>query len=181
MPPSRAGMMWAGMDEQPPLTPLQPREFFGPPWCGEGKWIPRPWLRLLPGPRRFLFQSLTSWISDELWLVHDTITWEDGLEERRDGIARLVAPDRISFTYDDMVGGTEIRLHPDGFSFTPYRMLVAPPLLPMPVQVRAQDTCRWDASAGELDDTIDLRLMTLALGRLVIRLRPERARSPAGS
>jgi hypothetical protein len=107
--------------------------------------------------------------------VHDTTTWEDGLEERRDGTARLVAADRIRLTYDDMVGGTEIRLRADGFSFAPYRMLVASPLLPVPVQVRAQDTCHWDASAGELDDTIELRLMALPLGRLLIRLRPDRA------
>jgi len=65
------------------------------------------------GPRRFRVRSCTSWISDGLWLVHDTTTWEDGLEERRDRTARPVAADRIWLTYDDMVGGTEIRLRAD--------------------------------------------------------------------
>ena len=163
------------MQSPPALTPLQPREFFGTPWSGEGEWIPRPWLQWLPGPRRFRFHSFTTWITDELWLVHDTTIWDDGLQERRDGTARLVAADRIRLTYDDMLGGTEIQLHADGFTFSPYRMLVATPLLPIPVQVRAQDTCRWDASTNELHDTIELRLMTLPLGRQVMRLLPASA------
>jgi len=60
-------------------------------------------------------------------LVHDTTIWEDRREERRDGIARLVAPDRIRLTYDDMPGGTEVQLHAEGFVFLPYRMLVLIP------------------------------------------------------
>jgi len=159
------------------LTPLQPREFFGTAWSGEGEWMPRPWLRWLAGPRRFRFRSFTSWISDELWLVHDTTIWEDGREERRDGTARLVAADRIRLTYDDMLGGTEIRLHADGFTFSPYRMLVVIPLLPVPLHVHAHDTCRWDAASEGLLDTIELRLAALPLGRLVMRLRPERGQS----
>jgi hypothetical protein len=154
-------------------TPLEPREFFGRPWFGAGAWIPRRWLRWLPGPRRFQFHSCTSWITDALWLVHDTTTWEDGLVERRDGTARLLAPDRIRLTYDDMLGGTEMRLHADGFSFSPYQMLVAGPLLPVPIVVRARDTCSWDPVAEELHDTIELRLLGIPLGRLDMRLRLE--------
>ena len=169
------------MESSSALTPLEPRDFFGTPWSGEGEWIPRPWLRWLPGPRHFRFHSFTTWITDELWLVHDTTVWEDGLQERRDGTARLVAADRIRLTYDDMVGGTEIQLRADGFSFSPYRMLVAPPVLPIPVQVRARDTCRWDGSAKELHDTIELRLVTVPLGRQVMRLRPETASSASAA
>ena len=94
--------------------------------------------------------SFTSWSTDELWLVHDTTTWGDGQVERRDGTARLLAADRIRLTYDDMLGGTEIQLHADGFTFSPYRMLVANPMLPIPVQIRAHDTCHWDATTTEL-------------------------------
>jgi hypothetical protein len=39
----------------------------------EGEWTPRPWLCWLPGPRRFRFRSFTSWLTDELWLVHDNV------------------------------------------------------------------------------------------------------------
>jgi hypothetical protein len=57
------------MESSLALTPLQPREFFGRPWSGEGEWMPAPWLGWLPGPRRFRFQSFTSWINDELRLM----------------------------------------------------------------------------------------------------------------
>jgi hypothetical protein len=161
------------MAEPSAPTPLRPREFFGRTWSGEGEWRPRPWLGWLPGPRRFRFSSCTSWITDDLWLVHDTTTWENGHVERRDGTARLVAADRIRITYDDMIGGTEIQLRADGFTFSPYRMLVANPMSPLPVQIRAHDTCRWDASADALHDTIELRLTVVPLGRVTMRLRPE--------
>jgi hypothetical protein len=167
------------MESNPVLTPLRPREFFGMPWSGEGDWQPRPWLRWLPGPRRFRFRSLTSWITDELWLVHDTTIWEDGREERRDGTARLLAADRIRLTYDDMPGGTEIQLHADGFAFSPYRMLVAVPFLPVPLQIEAHDTCLWDPAHHQIEDTIEIRLLGLPLGRQSMQLRPELDQSPA--
>jgi len=161
------------MESKPALTPLQPRTFFGMPWSGEGTWTPRPWLRWLPGARRFRFRSFTTRLADELWLVHDTTIWEDGREERRDGTARLVGPDRIRFTYDDMPAGTEIELHADGFAFSPYRMLVLIPILPVPLQILARDTCRWDPSRGELQDTIEISLFGLPLGCQAMTLRPE--------
>lgn len=167
------------MESKLALTPLQPRQFFGTPWSGEGEWTPRPWLGWLPGARRFRFRTFTSWLTDELWLVHDTTIWEDGREERRDGTARLVAPDRIHFTYDDMPGGTEVQLHADGFVFSPYRMLVLIPFLPVPLQILAHDTCRWDAAREELQDTIDVRLIGLPLGRQVMTLQPEPDQPPS--
>lgn len=163
------------MASPPALTPLRPREFFGRPWSGAGEWIPRPWLTWLPGPRRFEFHTITSWVSDELWIVHDTTRWEDGLVERRDGTAKLLAADRVRLTYDDMLGGTEIQLRADGFTFSPYRMLVTHPIMPLPLQASARDTCHWDPSTNELHDTIELRLMIVPLGRLTMRIRPDRA------
>ena len=162
------------------LTPLRPREFFGTPWSGEGEWTPSPWLRRLPAPRRFRFHSFTSPITDELWLVHDTTTWDNGREERRDGTARLLAADKIRLAYDDMPGGTEIQLHAGGFAFSPYRMLVLIPFLPVPLQILAHDTCRWDPAREELRDTIELRFMGLPLGRQVMHLRPDPDPSAGG-
>lgn len=161
------------MESKLKLTPLQPREFFGTPWSGGGEWKPRPLLRRLPGPRRFRFRTFTTWLTDELWLVHDTTIWENGRKERRDGTARLVAPARIRFTYDDMPGGTEIQLHADGYVFSPYRMLVMIPFLPIPLQILAHDTCRWDPARVTLPDTIDVRLLGMPLGRQVMTLQPE--------
>src|SRR5919204_6945065 len=144
----------------PEFTPLLPRAFFAAPWSGEGEWIPRRWARWLPSrARRFHFRSCTTWLNDEVWLVHDTTTWEDGRVERRDGVARLVAPDRIWFAYDDMPGGTELHLHADGFSFSPYQMLVPVRPLPIPVLIQVRDHCRWHPTTGELTDTIEIRLL----------------------
>lgn len=61
-----------------PLTPARPREFFGRLGSGEGEWTPHRWLSWLPGPRRLRFRSFTTWLTDDVWLVHDTTTWEDG-------------------------------------------------------------------------------------------------------
>jgi hypothetical protein len=154
------------------LTPLRPREFFGRPWSGHGEWKPRRWLRWLPGPRRLRFRSFTTWLSDELWLVHDTTTWEDGRVERRDFMATLIAQDRIRFTGPDMPGGSEIRLSADGFAFSPYLVSAAVPFFPLPVLLRCHDACRLQAS-GDLVDTIDISLLGLPLGRQVMSLRPE--------
>jgi hypothetical protein len=45
----------------------------------------------------------------------------------------------------------EIQLHADGFSFSPYLMLVAIPFLPVPLQIHAHDTCRWDAAHQQIE------------------------------
>ena len=160
------------MDTSPRLTPLRPREFFGRPWSGEGEWRPRPWVAWLSGPRRFRFRSSPTWITDEVWLVHDTTHWSDGRVERRDFVATLTAADRIRFTGADMPGGAEIRLAADGFTFSPYLISAAVPFLPVPVLVRCHDTCRLEQT-GELVDTIDVGMLGLSLGTQVMRLRAE--------
>jgi hypothetical protein len=152
-------------------TPLEPREFFGRPWSGTGEWRPRRAVAWLAPPRRLSFRSSATWLTEELWLVHDETRWEDGRVERRDGVARLVAPDRISFTYDDMPGGTEIRLREDGFDFTPYLMTVTLPVLPVAILLRCVDTCMLEPT-GDLVDTVEVSLLGVRLGRQTMRLRP---------
>lgn len=56
-------------------------------------------------------------------------------------------------------------------------MLVTIPLLPVAFQVQARDTCRWDVAREQLQDTIELCLIALPLGRLLMTLRPERGQS----
>jgi hypothetical protein len=161
------------MDSAPrSLTPARPREFFRRPWSGRGEWRARRWLSWLPGPRLMRFRSFTTWLTDEVWLVHDTTTWDDGRVERRDFLATLTAPDRIRLTGTDMPGGAEIRLAEDGFVFSPYLISAVVPVLPTPVLVRCHDTSRLDPS-GELVNTIEVSLLGLALGRQVVRLRAE--------
>lgn len=165
------------------LTPLRPHDFFAVPWSGQGQWIASPWLRRLSRrPQRFSFSTSTTWLSDDVWIVHDTLKWEDGGTEHRSGVARLVAEDRISLSYEDMLGGTDLQLHPDGFTFSPYQIMVAMPPLPFPIVISARDHCQWHAASAELIDTIELRLSGVPVGRMVMRLRPvpaEHRRSPA--
>jgi hypothetical protein len=156
----------------PALTPLRPQEFFARRWQGEGRFIPRPWLRRFIHPRRLRFRSSTTWLSDELWFVHDDTVWEDGRVERRDGLAQLVAPDRIRLTYDDLLGGSEVRLHPNHYTLSPYLMAVSVAPLPVPLLVRCVDRCEL-ASDGSLLDTIDMAIAGVALGRQVMRLLPD--------
>lgn len=126
------------------------------------------------------FRSFTTWLTDETWLVHDTTTWEDGRIERRDFLATLIAPDRVRLTGAEMPGGTEIRLAADGFVFSPYLISAVVPILPIPVLVRCEDSSRLEPT-GELVNTVDISLLGLALGRQLIRLRPEGANGPAAT
>ena len=155
------------------LTPLRPAEFFGTPWSGHGEWIAPGWMRRLARrPRRFSFSTSTTWLADDVWIVHDTLTWENGRTEHRSGLAHLVAPDRISLSYHDMLGGTDLLLRADGFTFAPYQIMVAMQPLPLSLVIAASDVCEWHAADHELIDTIDLRLFGLPIGRMVMRLRP---------
>jgi hypothetical protein len=160
------------MSEQP--TPLSPREFFGPPWSGTGEWTPRAAISLVAPGRRFAFRTFTTFITDDLWLIHDETAWEDGRIERRDGVARLVAPDRFRLTYDGMPGGAEIHLREDGFEATPYSLTVALHPFPFSVTVQCADVCTLRPT-GELLDVIDVSLVGVPLGRSTITLRPETA------
>jgi hypothetical protein len=160
------------------MSPLRPRELFSPPWSGEGRFTALPWLQRLAPSRRLRFRTFTTWLTEELWLVHDQTVWENGRTERRDGVARLVAPDRIRLTYDDMLGGTEIRLQPTGYFLAPYLMLLPLPFLAIPVVARCFDRCELQAD-GSLVDTIDLAVVGIKVGRLVMHLRREEASAPA--
>jgi hypothetical protein len=163
------------MTAGPGFTPLRPREFFGSPWSGDGEWRPRAWLRWIIGRRRLRFRVFTTWLTDELWLVHDTTTWEDGRVERQHFVATLIAPDRIRLTGAEIPGGAEVSLRSDGFSFSPYLVSVPVPFLPFPLLVRCQDACRLEGD--ELVDTIEISLLGIPLGQQVMRLRPEQTDS----
>jgi hypothetical protein len=158
--------------ETEPVSPLRPLQFFASAWSGEGRFLPSRWLRRLRLPRRFHFRSSTTRMGDAVWLVHDETIWDDGRVERRDGLARVTAPDRIALTYDDMLGGTEIRLHARGYTLAPYLIAVPVGQLPIPLIVRCIDRCELEPD-GSLLDTIDLRLAGIPLGQQVMRLRRE--------
>jgi hypothetical protein len=153
-------------------TPLEPREFFGPPWSGSGQWTPRGLIAPFAPAKRFAFRTFTTFLTDEVWLIHDETAWEDGRVERRDGVGVLLAPDRIRLTYDGMPGGTEIALRADGFAAAPYSLAVDLHPLPLAMRVRCSDSCTLTPDGG-LIDVIEVSLLGLRLGRVEMRLRVE--------
>ena len=153
-------------------TPLEPREFFRPAWSGTGQWTPRRLIAPFAPAKRFAFRTFTTFLSDELWLIHDETAWEDGRVERRDGTGLLVAPDRIRLTYDGMPGGTEITLRADGFAADPYSLSVDLHPLPLSMTVRCADSCTLTPDR-ELVDVIDVSLLGVRLGQVRMSLREE--------
>ena len=150
------------------LSPLRPREFFARPWSGNGEFVPR--LGGSRRARRFHFRSECEFLSDDEWIVHDTIEFEGGESWPRSMHAKLVAPDRIESTADDMPGGTELQLEESGFRFRPYVLKV--PLGPVRIRVRCHDRC-WLDDEGVLHDEIDIRFMGAPVGRFTMRLSRE--------
>ena len=102
------------------VTPLQPREFFSGRWQGDGEVLPHVVLRSLIPRQGIRFSSCTRWLSDTVWIVEDRLVYASGAVNERTMYARLVAPDRIHVTADDMPLGADIILREKGFSFTPY-------------------------------------------------------------
>jgi hypothetical protein len=79
-----------------------------------------------------------------------------------------------------MLGGTELQLRADGFSFAPYTLTVHVPPLPVPLLVHSVDECRMQAD-GSLLDVLDLSCCGIGVGRIVLRLvRSRSAGAPAG-
>jgi len=152
-------------------TPLDPRRFFGQTWEGEGELTLRGLRARLSAARRFSFRSFTTMVSDDFWVIHDETRWEDGRVELRDGLCRRVDETTLRMTYDDMLGGTEVRLQADGYELRPYTMLVPVPGTPLRLPVRCTDSCRLEPN-GTLVDTIELAVFGMRVGQLVMRLRP---------
>lgn len=151
-------------------SPLEPQRFFAQTWQGEGELALRGLLAHLPGARRFSFRSLTTMVSDDFWIVHDETRWEDGRVELRDGLCRRLDETTLRMTYDDMLGGTEVRLRSDGYDLGPYTMLASAPRLPLRLPVRCTDSCRLEPD-GTLVDSIDLTLLGQLIGRQIIHLK----------
>jgi hypothetical protein len=153
-----------------PPSPLEPQRFFAQTWQGEGELAPRGLLAHLPGARRFSFRSFTTMVSEDFWIVHDETRWEDGRIELRDGLCRRLDETTLRMTYNDMLGGTEVRLRSDGYDLGPYAMLVSAPGLPLRLPVRCTDSCRLEPD-GTLVDSIDLTVLGVRVGRQIIHLR----------
>lgn len=81
----------------------------------------------------------------------------------------LLSPGRWQMTAEDMPGGTEITVGPDGYAFSPYTIRV-PILGPVTVPLKGYDEVRF-IDATSLEDTIELRFRGVRVGRVSMRLR----------
>jgi hypothetical protein len=152
------------------LIPMRPRDFFGRAWAGRGEltfWPYRVWGR---APRRFELRREVDWVSDQVWLVRDTVRFEDGEVEAHDMVARLDGPDRVHVMGDDFPGGTDLLLDPAGYRMTPYRFRV--PVGPVRFALRPRDEVRMVGDDGALEWTIHFRWLGLPVARLRGVVRP---------
>jgi hypothetical membrane protein len=153
-----------------PLIPMRPRDFFGRAWAGRGEltfWPYRLWQR---APRRFELRREVDWVSDEVWLVRDTVRFEDGEVEAHDMVARLDGPDRVHVMGDDIPGGTDLLLDQHGYRMTPYRFTV--PVGPVRFALRPRDEVRMVGEDGALEWTLHFRWLGLPVARLRGIVRP---------
>lgn len=156
-------------------VPLDLREVFAEPWSGEATiWRPW-WLRWLPlAPSRVHFRTriTDAHLAETTGLtVHDTTTFPNGRVWERTMNARLIGPGRWVITADDMPGGAEQLVGPDGFAFSPYTILV-PVLGPVRARLRCTDEITM-ADERTMLDTIEMRFLGIVVGRMTMELHPD--------
>jgi hypothetical protein len=100
-------------------------------------------------------------------MLHDALIWENGRVELRDGLCRRLDETTLRMTYDDMLGGTMVRLRAGGYDLGPYTMLVSTPGLRVRVPLRCRDTCQLEAD-NTLTDTIELSFVGIRVGHLAM-------------
>lgn len=149
---------------------LDLRDVFAEPWEGEGTIALPVWLRWFPAPRTFRFRSEIADVAGDRWTVVDTTTMRNGDVQERRMSAHQVAPDTVRVSADDMPGGADIALRPDGFSFSPYTIRT-PVLGPIRVSLRYTDEVDIDPGGTSLVDRIEMRLAGILVARLTMRLQ----------
>jgi hypothetical protein len=153
------------------VTPLRPQEFFRGVWEGDGEVLPHVALRWLIPREAVRFSSRTQWLSDTVWIVEDRLSCASGDVSERTMFARLVAPDRIHVTADDMPLGADIHLREDGFRFTPY--LIWTRYRGRRVRLKCFDD-NVLADGGSIHDTIRMRWYGLPVATMRLRIQVER-------
>jgi hypothetical protein len=106
------------------ITPLEPKAFFTGIWTGDGELCPHPLVRWLFPKERFHLLSRPTWLSEDSWIVTEQFVFESGNTIERKMSVRIIAPDRLHVTADDMPSGVDVLLRENGFRFTPYYILV---------------------------------------------------------
>lgn len=153
-------------------TPLQPRDFFSGVWSGRGTFSPLPFFRWCAPVEEVRYEGRTTWLSNTIWVVEEWFEPSAGHRIERTMFSRLVAPDRIHVTADDMPGGADLTLSATGFDFAPYYMWV--PYRGRKWWIRCIDRNRVD-SDGVIHDTVNMYFLRLPVAtmHLTVTVRRE--------
>lgn len=102
------------------ITPLQPQQFFRGIWRGRGHFRLHNFLRIFVPDQSIDYIGKTRWFSDDFWISEEEFTLSHSGKLNRITYISNVGNNRLHTTCDDILGGADIILREDGFSFTPY-------------------------------------------------------------
>ena len=156
-------------------TPLQPREFFDGAWTGEGELRYRGILSLFLRPDRFRYTNSGSWVSDTRKDFEDSLEFGSGLVLRLRFTAEIVDAHRLQITSNDMPGGAHILLSQDGYTYTPYVILVRRG--PFRVRLHCRDVNVVDEN-GVIHDRVEMSWLGLPQATLTMTIQADRSKVP---
>jgi hypothetical protein len=102
------------------ITPLSPDKFFKGIWHGKGEFCLHSVISWFIPNQTIEYQGKTRWYSDDFWVAQEIFKLSHSGDLQRTTYVQRIGPDRLHTTCDDILGGVDILLREDGFSFSPY-------------------------------------------------------------
>ena len=149
------------------ITPLQPKEFFTGLWLGKGEFRLHSVLHWFVPDQHVEYQGRTTWLSDKLWVASEEFRLSHAGPFSRTTFIRILGPERLHMTCDDVPGGADILLHEQGFQFTPY--LFRSPIAGSHLLVKCIDEAQLD-EYGVLHDKIMMYYAGLHLATMTMAI-----------
>jgi Protein of unknown function (DUF998) len=161
----------------PPPTPMRPRDFFGRAWSGAGELIPFPWILRGLLSQRFTFTREVTFITDELFVVHDTGRLERGFQMSLRYYCEFLDPSHVHITAAELPDGADLTLDEEGYQLKPFRLAFPVGPLRFTYHVREQPQV---ASDGTIIDTIVVTYLRVPVARLTAhgRLKDQTPSAP---
>jgi hypothetical protein len=150
------------------ITPLNPREFFTGKWIGNGKFQFHSIFHWLIPDQSIEYIGKTQWINDELWISFEEFKLSKSGTTNRTTYIQRTGQKSLHTTCDDIIGGADINLREDGFSFTPY--LFRSPMGKKFIIVKCIDNAKI-ATNGILHDQIKMYYANLHLATMNMEIR----------
>jgi len=156
----------------PAPSPVQPREFFSGIWTGEGEVRflgPARWFRR---PETFRYQTQVHWITESHSQFIDVFEFERGRRLEIPFVSEVVGARRLHVTSPDMPGGADILLSEQGYTYSPYVLLVR--FGPFQVRLHCTDVNVVE-SDGVIHDRAEMKWLGLHIATLTMRIRVDRS------